>query len=35
MQSVTVANIEAGKGTLIIPEDKTLNDIKNDNKKLE
>lgn len=35
MEEVTVSNIDAGKGALIIPNDKSLNDIIKDNKKLE
>lgn len=35
MPQVTVSNIDAGKSTLIIPNDKALNDILKDNKKLE
>lgn len=35
MDEVTISNIDAGKGSLIIPDDRTLNDISKDNKKLE
>lgn len=34
MPEITVSNVDAGKGSLIIPDDKNLNDINNDNKKL-
>lgn len=35
MPEITVSNIDAGKNSLIIPDDKSLNDINKDNKKLE
>lgn len=34
MEEVTISNIDAGKGVLIIPNDKSLNDIVKDNIKL-
>ena len=34
MQEITISNVDAGKGSLIIPSDKSLNDIVKDNKKL-
>lgn len=35
MPEITVSNVNAGKNALIVPNDKTLNDVAKDNKKLE
>jgi hypothetical protein len=34
MEEITISNIDAGKTSLIIPNDKTINDIAKNNKKL-